>query len=267
MFKKVLACLLALMLVFTSVSFDEVEAAKKYKLNKTKTFVRIGTPVKLKVKNAKKKKIKWKSSNKKIATVSKKGVVKGKKYGKCNVTAKIGKKKLKCRVIVTHKVAKVITSKTISKIAAKLKSKGTYNSTDKRYEYFKRVIQNKNIFVAKLFYYPKTNHVEVYYLATSASCSVEFHVGDKQFCKFYGSTDDQDIYVEGKFNKPKYADQGGAVTITDTNVSETYWGELKTNAVGFIDCITFMFDKIAKDLKTDVYSEDMGFSIPLSYFK
>ena len=267
MLKKILACLLAVTLVFTSVNFGEVEAAKKYKLNKTKTFVRIGSPVKLKVKNAKKKKIKWKSSNKKIATVSKKGVVKGKKYGKCNVTAKIGKKKLKCRVIVTHKVAKVITAKTISKIAKKLKSKGKYNSTDKCYEYVKRIKQKDNVYISKLIYYPKTNHVEVFYPASGANCGAEFHVGDKQFCNFYGSTDDQDIYVKGKFNKPRFADQDGAVTITDTNVPESSWGVLKTNAFGFIEAITYMFDMIAKDLKTDVYSEDLGFSIPLSYFK
>ena len=267
MFKKILACLLALTLIFTSVNFSEVEAAKKYKLNKTKTFVRIGSPVKLKVKNAKKKKIKWKSSNKKIATVSKKGVVKGKNYGKCNVTAKIGKKKLKCRVIVTHKVAKVVTAKTINKIATKLKSKGRYNSTERCYEYVKRIKQNDNVYVAKLIYYPKTNHVEVYYSANNASCIVEFHVGDKQYCKFNGFTDAQDIYVEGKFNKPRFSDEGEAVIVIDSNVPEIYWGELKTNAFGFVEAITYMFDEIAKDLKTNVYSEDMGFPIPLSYFK
>ena len=51
--------------------------------------------------NAKPKKIKWKSSNKKIATVSKKGLVKAKKAGKVTITAKQGKKKAKCTIVVT----------------------------------------------------------------------------------------------------------------------------------------------------------------------
>lgn len=47
----------------------------------------IGKTVTLKVKNNKKK-VKWISSNKKIATVSKRGKVKGKKAGKVTITAK-----------------------------------------------------------------------------------------------------------------------------------------------------------------------------------
>ena len=120
MVKKIIACLLTLTLVFTSVNLYKVQASKKMKLNKTKVLVRIGSPVKLKVKNAKKKKIKWKTSNKKIATVSKKGVVKGKDDGNCTITAKVGKKKLKCKIAVACKVAKKTTAKTMSIVAKKL---------------------------------------------------------------------------------------------------------------------------------------------------
>ena len=42
----------------------------------------------------------WKSSNKKIATVSKKGVVTGKRGGTCKITATIGKKKYSAKVMV-----------------------------------------------------------------------------------------------------------------------------------------------------------------------
>ena len=62
MVKRLIACLLTLTLVFTSVNLYKVQASKKMKLNKTKVLVRIGSPVKLKVKNAKKKKIKWNHS-------------------------------------------------------------------------------------------------------------------------------------------------------------------------------------------------------------
>lgn len=46
------------------------------------------------------KKVKWKSYNKKIATVSKKGVVKAKKKGKTKIRAKYGKKVLYAKVTV-----------------------------------------------------------------------------------------------------------------------------------------------------------------------
>ena len=49
------------------------------------------------------KKVKWSSSNKKVATVSSKGKVKAKKNGKCTITAKVGSKKLKCKVTVKKK--------------------------------------------------------------------------------------------------------------------------------------------------------------------
>lgn len=50
--------------------------------------------------------ITWSSSDKKIATVSKSGVVKGKKIGNVVITAKIGNKKIGCAVSVTTKKLK-----------------------------------------------------------------------------------------------------------------------------------------------------------------
>ena len=75
-------------------------AAKKPKLNKSKAVIRVGKKIKLRVKNAGGKKVKWTSTKKKIASVTKKGVVKGKKAGKTVIKAKVGKKTLKCRVTV-----------------------------------------------------------------------------------------------------------------------------------------------------------------------
>lgn len=79
-----------------------VSAAKKPKLNKKKATITVGKTVKLKVKN-KKKSVKWSTSNKKVATVSKSGLVKGKKKGKATITAKTGGRKLKCKVTVKAK--------------------------------------------------------------------------------------------------------------------------------------------------------------------
>lgn len=53
-------------------------------------------------------KITWSSSNKKIASVSSKGKVKGKKIGNVVITAKIGEKRIGCAVSVTTKKLKKV---------------------------------------------------------------------------------------------------------------------------------------------------------------
>ena len=68
-------------------------------LNKTKAIMDKKEKLKLKVRNSNSK-VKWKSSNKKIATVNKKGVVKSKKYGKVMISAKVGNTTYRCRIIV-----------------------------------------------------------------------------------------------------------------------------------------------------------------------
>ena len=71
-------------------------------------------------------KIEWKSSNPRIATVSSKGVVKGKKIGNCVITAKLGDKYLGCTVSVT--TAKLI----------KVTKRATYIGTHWTYSQAKR---------------------------------------------------------------------------------------------------------------------------------
>lgn len=52
------------------------------------------------------KTVKWSTNNKKVATVSSKGKVTGKKTGACTVTAKVGFKSYKCKVTVKRPVSK-----------------------------------------------------------------------------------------------------------------------------------------------------------------
>lgn len=101
--KKILSYLLVFALLMTGIFIaNETEAAKKIRLNKKKATVYVGKTVKLKVKGTKKK-VTWKTKNKKVATVSKKGVVKGKKAGKAQIVAKVAKKTLKCQITVKKK--------------------------------------------------------------------------------------------------------------------------------------------------------------------
>ena len=112
--KKLLAWMLAASMVF-SFSMPTQAAKKKPALSKKKAVITVGKTLTLKVKNiSKKTKVTWKSKNKKIATVSKKGKVKAKKAGTAKITASFryqGKKYVKtCKVTVRKKKTVVVTN-------------------------------------------------------------------------------------------------------------------------------------------------------------
>ncbi len=122
---------------------NTAEAASKMTLSKKKLTLTVGKKKKLKVKNKKSKKVirsvEWKSSKKKVATVSKKGAVKAKKAGKAVVTAtvyyyiknsrakSIKRKKLRC-VVTVKKAASNNGSSTNSGSNSSTNS-GTQNSS------------------------------------------------------------------------------------------------------------------------------------------
>lgn len=105
--KRMLSYLLTVVLVCASMPIS-AGAAKKPKLNKTSAVVRVGKKVTLKVKGTNKK-AKWTiQSGKKFISLKKKKkssvVVQGKKAGTAKVAAKIGKKKLVCKIKVKAKI-------------------------------------------------------------------------------------------------------------------------------------------------------------------
>ena len=108
-FKQTFAWILALMMIFSVFPATQVNAATKPKLSKTKITMTVGQSKKLKVKGISKKRakrIKWKSSKKKVVTVTKTGKIKARKAGTATITAKVGKKKLKCKVTVKKRSKK-----------------------------------------------------------------------------------------------------------------------------------------------------------------
>ena len=108
--KRILTVVLTLALLITMMpgNLTGVNAKAVTKLSSKKIVLQVGKTKKLKVKNKPAGvKVTWKSSKKKVATVSKKGKVKAKKAGKTTITAKVGKKKYKCRVIVRNKTNNV----------------------------------------------------------------------------------------------------------------------------------------------------------------
>lgn len=105
--KKLFVFGLAMATVVTSTLVVPAKGEAKVKLSKSKINIKVGATYKLKVKGTKKK-VKWSTKNKKIATVNK-GTVKGIAAGSTTVTAKVGKKKLTCKVKV-NSLTPVVTA-------------------------------------------------------------------------------------------------------------------------------------------------------------
>lgn len=128
--RKVISTVLSAALITSGIAFQssDISAAKKVTkltLNKKsatlykgadKAYSSITLKATVKPKNS--AKVKFTTSNKNIATVSAKGIVKAKKAGKVTITAKAGTKKAVCKITVKN------VSKKIKKITVK-KSKVT----------------------------------------------------------------------------------------------------------------------------------------------
>lgn len=110
---KSLAILLALVLAIGFSPATNVSAKTAPRLNYKKVTIVQGKKKRLKVKGTKRK-VKWSSTKKSVVTVNKKGVIKAKKKGKATIIAKVGKKKLRCKVTVKKKPAKKKSSKKTS---------------------------------------------------------------------------------------------------------------------------------------------------------
>ena len=81
--KRFLTCVLAIAMMITLSGVTEAQAAVK--LNKKSASIYAGETVQLKLSGA--KSVSWSSSNKKVASVTGKGLVKGLKKGTCVITA------------------------------------------------------------------------------------------------------------------------------------------------------------------------------------
>lgn len=131
----VLLCILAV-----SGLCEEVQAASKIRLNYSSISLYEKKTKTLKAKvSPKSKKVKWSSSNKKVATVSSKGKVTGKKKGTAYITATISGTKIKarCKVTVKKKVSlkeqykQYIIGNWYSESGGKLEITATYFGSDR----------------------------------------------------------------------------------------------------------------------------------------
>ena len=96
--KKLRKWFLVCMMLFITLTMATTALAA-VRINKSKASITVGQKLQLKISGTAKK-VKWSSSNKKVATVSSKGQVKAVGKGNCVITAKIGQKKYKCKLTV-----------------------------------------------------------------------------------------------------------------------------------------------------------------------
>ncbi len=105
------ALILFFVILFSSTSAGTVDASSTktiYKLSSKRVKLKENKTKKLKLKKNGKvisKKIKWKSSNKKVATISSSGIIKAKKMGYALITATYKKQKYFCLVHVSKRIS------------------------------------------------------------------------------------------------------------------------------------------------------------------
>ena len=192
----------------------EVEAASKKakpKLNKTKISVKTGKTYTLKV-NGTTRMPKWKSSNKKVATVSKTGKVTAKKAGtKIKISRNI--KYYKTRLTCTVNVKKASTgsskyTKNYTKVKKYLNKKGKVDSDGTRY--IEKKIDAHT--TAILGYDPKTNKLDIGLAIIDKKADVSSAVDVLVNCSKSATAeaisaifgDGNEIYATAKFNANRY---------------------------------------------------------------
>lgn len=126
-----LAILLVLVLTLGFSPVTNVEAKAAPRLNYKKVTLVQGKKKRLKVRNlSRRRKVKWYSTKKSVATVNRKGVVKAKRKGKAYIVAKVGRKKYRCKVIVKKKVRRKKKSSKKVKINKSIKRQLPYDAKD-----------------------------------------------------------------------------------------------------------------------------------------
>ncbi len=215
----------------------KLKHVKKLKLNKSKFNITAGYGKQLNVKVTPSDSVgttKWKSSNKKVASVDKYGYVRAKKMGKATITVKRDGKKAKCSVCVNkdwteigkgkyknlssfaknisgNKTAKWKSSKPSvvsvsggkfygvghgkAKLTAKIKGK-KYTLTV--YSYDKNVIRNKTISALKnLLYVPSSFQLNSVKYSNFRTCTVYYSALTRTGNRVYGA--ETGYYVKGRF--------------------------------------------------------------------
>lgn len=212
--KGTFALVMAVMLMLSGVQGLETKAAAKPKLSQKSMLMYTKQSKKLKVSHTRSK-IKWSSSNKKIATVSSKGTVKAVRPGKCNIYAKVKGKKLKCKIEVVTKQQYYGRN-----LYTMVRKKGSKISADVRKITMKvKEKEADNYYTVSIYAYPKKWMMKFRFDASleepseHSQINVALDVSKDQMgkleYKFVDGYSDDTTYVEGWIEKSGNADRNG----------------------------------------------------------
>ncbi len=116
--------------IVSSLLGNTVYAATRTRFNKTKVTLNVGKSTQISVKGSSKK-VTWKSSNKKTATVTSKGIVTAKKEGKATITAIVSGRKYTCSVTVTDPKKSIRVN--LNKLKNYISKYGSVNSENNKF--------------------------------------------------------------------------------------------------------------------------------------
>lgn len=272
-FCRMFIVLVALVISMSCMSAMNVSAAQKVKLNKKKVTIYVGKTTTLKLKNNKKK-IKWSTSNKKVATVSKKGKVKGKKAGKATITAKVGEKKYKCKVTVkkpkNQKKSQTARDKVIN--ACIKYGELSMESNSKCYSLYTQTYYNDKPWMeyyTYIFYYPQSDRLVLCKLSVNTSKNIDWittimlEEGNDDTCDVLY----KDIYgynVNGVVYK-KLIHLDDAVDFYNADLMEDIF-DAEVDATTDIWSALKNFDYLMRKYSVGVNAKDFGFTTVYSVY-
>ncbi len=209
--KKIIVLTLCMALVMGSFQTNVMaKRIPKPKLNKKNITIMMGKTSRLKLKNNKKK-VKWRSLNKKIATVTKKGLVKGKSEGKTTIVAKVGKKKYKCKV-------RVRDPKKIY-VDVKFDRKNKWEFTKEEVNWVDNVLTRQEIVTAKFIV---TDMKAQVVKKENGKYDIIVDYTIKRTYDYYGKKFGSEFYIGMNLNRKKITKLGTERPIEDCKTNQKY---------------------------------------------
>ena len=184
------------------IPLNTVEASS-VKISYEKRTMYVGGTFKLKVKGTKKK-VKWSSSNKKIATVSAYGKVTALKKGKCEITAKVGKKEYTC--IIKVKAIPKESKSTKGVIYLTIDDGPSSNITPKVLDLLKKEKIKATFFVLN---YTKSNEKLIKRIVDEGH-TIGIHGYSHEYSKIYKS---KDAFLDNVYSLQKKIKKSTGVTV------------------------------------------------------
>ena len=209
--KKIIVLTLCMALVVGSFQTNVMaKRTPKPKLNKKNITIMMGKTSRLKLKNNKKK-VKWRSLNKKIVTVTKKGLVKGKSEGKTTIVAKVGKKKYKCKV-------RVRDPKKIY-VDVKFDRKNKWEFTKEEVNWVDNVLTRQEIVTAKFIV---TDMKAQVVKKENGKYDIIVDYTIKRTYDYYGKKFGSEFYIGMNLNRKKITKLGTERPIEDCKTNQKY---------------------------------------------